>query len=125
MMDMIGPVFLVKGDGRLGPSKLHRGDEGVNDIHLLFSDMALLARFVGMGAHEDHEAALGLGELSVFLLGTSRWVTNLQGKLMGLALLVEGAANVALHGSVVLEEVLRLPSWNGQGASSAFSKCSR
>jgi hypothetical protein len=125
MMDMIGVVILVKGDGHLGPSEPRRGDEGVNDIHLLFGDTMLSARFVGMGAPEDHEAVLGLKELSVFLLGTSRWVTNLQGKLMGLALLVEGATDVALHGSVVLEEVLCLPSWNGQGASSAFSKCSR
>ena len=78
----------------------------MNSVHLLFGDAALPAGFIGVGALEDHAAALGLKELSVFLLGISRWVTGLQGRLLGLALLVEGAMDVALHGGVVLEVVL-------------------
>jgi hypothetical protein len=41
----------------------------VNGVHLLFGDVALLVGFVGMGAPKDHEVALGLRELGVFLLG--------------------------------------------------------
>jgi len=87
----------------------------VNGVHLLFGDTALLAGFVGVGAPKDHEVALGLRELSVILLGTSRWVTDLQERLLGLALLAEGTTDVALHGGAVLEEVLCLPpmEWAG------------
>jgi hypothetical protein len=106
MRDTIGVIFLVKGDGCMGPSEPHRSSEGVNDIHLLLGDATLLAGFVGLGALEDHEAALGLWELVVFLLGASCWVIGLQGRHLGLALLTEGATDVALHGSVVHEEVL-------------------
>jgi hypothetical protein len=69
---MIKVVFLVKGDGRLGPSEPHRSGEGMNDVHLLFSDAVLPAGFIGLEAPEDHEATLGLGELGFFLLGTTR-----------------------------------------------------
>jgi len=47
--------------------------------------------------------------LVVFFLGTVCRVASLQGKLLGLALLAKGAMDVALHGSVVLEEMLHLP----------------
>jgi hypothetical protein len=59
-------VFLVEGDGCLGPPELHRGGEGVEGIHLLFGDVALPAGFIHLGAPEDHEVVLGLGELIVF-----------------------------------------------------------
>ena len=87
----------------------------MNSVHLLFSDAALPMVFVGMGAPEDHEAALGLQELGVFLLGPSYWFASLQGRLLGLALLAEGAIDVTLHGGIVLEEVLCLPpvEWAG------------
>jgi hypothetical protein len=96
----------------------------VNDIHLLFCDAALSAGFIGVGAPEDHEVALGLGEFGVFLQGASCQVIGLQGKLLGLALLAEGATNVAIHGGVVLEKVLCLPPVERAGTSSTFSKCS-
>jgi hypothetical protein len=98
MRDTVRFVFLIESDGRLGPSEPCRSDEGVNSIHLLFGDAALPAGFIGVGAPKDHEAALGLQELGVFLLGTPRQVASLQGRLMGLALLAEGAMDVALHG---------------------------
>jgi hypothetical protein len=44
----------------------------VDDVHLLFSDVALPMGLVCLGAPEDHEALLGLGELGVFLLGGVR-----------------------------------------------------
>jgi hypothetical protein len=43
---------------------------GVDGVHFLLSDAALLAGFIRLGAPEDHEATIGLGELIVFLLGT-------------------------------------------------------
>ena len=64
-------VFLVEGDGRLGPSEPRWSSEGVISIHLLFSDAVLPVGFVGVVAPKDHDAALGLGELSAFLLGVS------------------------------------------------------
>ena len=85
----------------------------MNDVHLLLGDAALLVRFIGLGAPEDHEAALGLKELIVFFLGSVRWVTSLWGRLLGHALLAEGAIDLALFGSIVLEEMLRLPPWKG------------
>jgi hypothetical protein len=60
-------ISLVKGDGHLGPSKPCQISEGVDSIHLLLSDAALLARLVCLGALEDHEAAIGLGELIIIL----------------------------------------------------------
>jgi len=93
--------------------KLHQGGKGVNSVHLLLGDVALLARLVRLGAPEDHEVALGLRELGVFLLGVVRQVAGPRGKLLGLDLLAEGAVDVAPHGSAILEEVLCLPPWNG------------
>jgi hypothetical protein len=71
--------------------------------------------FIRLGAPEDHEAALDLRELVVFLLGTVRWVDGLRGRLLGLALLAKGAMDVALHGCTVLEKMLRMPpvEWAG------------
>jgi hypothetical protein len=66
MGDVIGMVFLVKGDGRLGPLEPRRGG-----IHLLLNDVVLLEGFIHLGAPKDHEIVLGLGELIVFLLVTS------------------------------------------------------
>ena len=108
-------IPLVKGDPRLGPSEPRWSGEGVNGVHLLFGDVALPVRLVGLGAPEDHEAMLGLRELGVFLLGAICWVTSLQGRLLGLALLAEGATDVAPHGSAILEEVLCLPPMEQAG----------
>ena len=87
----------------------------MNGVHLLFGDAALLVVFIGVGAPKDHDAVLDLEELGVFHLGASRRVIGLQGRLLGLALLAEGAMDVALHGGVVLEEVLCLSpmEWAG------------
>jgi hypothetical protein len=60
MRDTISVVFLIEGDGHLGPSEPHRSSEGVNGVHLLLGDAMLLAGFIGLGALEDHEVALGL-----------------------------------------------------------------
>jgi hypothetical protein len=60
MRDTIRVVFLVKGDGHLGPSEPHWSGERVSGIHLLLSDATLLAGFVGLGALKDHVAVLGL-----------------------------------------------------------------
>jgi hypothetical protein len=79
MRDTIGVIFLIEGDGRLGPSEPCRGGEGVNDVHLLLGDAALLVRFMHLGAPKDHEAELSLGELIVFLLGTVRRVADFRG----------------------------------------------
>ena len=95
MVVMIGMVFLVKGDGHLGPPKPHRGGEGVDGVHLLLGDVALPMGFIRLGASKDHEAALSLGKLIIFLLGTVH-------------LLPEGAMDVALHGGIVLEKMLHL-----------------
>jgi hypothetical protein len=70
MRDAVGVIFLVKGDGRLGPLEQRQGDEGVDGVHLLLGDAVLLVGLIHLGALEDHEAALGLGELVVLLLGT-------------------------------------------------------
>ena len=72
MGDMIGMLFFVEGDGCLGPLEPRWGDEGVDGVHLLLGDATLPERLIRLGAPEDHEAALGLGELVVFLLGTVR-----------------------------------------------------
>ena len=60
---MIGVVPLVKGDGCLGPSELHRGSKVVDGIHLLLGDAALPVGLIHLGALKDH------GELVVFFLG--------------------------------------------------------
>jgi hypothetical protein len=77
MRDAIGVIFLVEGDGRLGPSDLCRGGEGVDNVHLLLVDVALTVGFMHLGAPEDHEAALSLRELVVFILGAVRRVAYL------------------------------------------------
>jgi hypothetical protein len=87
----------------------------VDGVHLLLDDVVLPVGFILLGAPEDYEVALGLVELIVFLLGTVCWVASLQGRLLGLALLAEGAMDVALHGITILEEMLCLPpmEWAG------------
>ena len=59
----------------------------MNGIHLLLGDAALPVGFIRLGALEDHETMLSLGELVVFLLCAVRRVIGLQGRLLGLALL--------------------------------------
>ena len=80
----------------------------MDSVHLLLGDAVLPAGLVRLGALEDHEAALGLGELIVFLLGAIHRVTSLRGRLLGPALLAEGATDVALHGGAILEKMLHL-----------------
>jgi hypothetical protein len=84
--------------------------------------------FILLGAPEDYEAALSLVELIVFLLGTVRRVAGLRGRLLVLALLAEGAMDVALHGITVLEEMLCLPpmEWAGglERLLEVFQACS-
>jgi hypothetical protein len=109
MQDTVRVVFLVEGDGRLGPLELRWGSEGVDSIHLLLGDAVLPAGLVRLGAPEDHEAAFGLEELVIFLLGAVRQLIGLRGRLLGLALLAEGATDVALHGGIVLEKIFHLP----------------
>jgi hypothetical protein len=46
MRDTIRVVFLVEGDGHLGPSKPRQSGEGVNGIHLLLGDAALPVGFI-------------------------------------------------------------------------------
>ena len=81
----------------------------MDTVHLLLYDVALPAGFIGLGAPKDHEAALGLRKLIIFLLGAIRWVVGLRGRLLGLALLAECATDVALSGGTVLEKMLHLP----------------
>jgi hypothetical protein len=109
MRDAIRVVLLVKGDGRLGPPEPRRCGEGVDGVHLPIGDATLPVGFICLGAPKDHKAALDLGELVVFLLGVVYQVVGLQGRLLGRALLAKGAKDVALHGSTVLEKMLRLP----------------
>ena len=49
----------------------------MDGIPLLLGDAELLAGFIRLGAPEDHEVALDLRELVVFLLGAVHWVTGL------------------------------------------------
>jgi hypothetical protein len=65
MGDVIRMVIPIEGDGRFQPPEQHRGRNGLDSIHLLLSDMALMSGFEGLGAPEDHEALLGLRELGV------------------------------------------------------------
>ena len=44
MRDTIGVVFLVEGDGHLGPSEPCWSGEGVSGVHLLLGDAALPMR---------------------------------------------------------------------------------
>jgi hypothetical protein len=108
MRDVIRMVFLIEDDGRLGPPELHQGSEGMDGVHLLLDDAVLPVGFIHLGAPEDHEAALDLEELVVLLLGAVHRVASLRCRLLGLALLAEGATDVAIHGSVVLEKMLHL-----------------
>jgi hypothetical protein len=89
--------------------ELRRGSEGVDGVQILLSGVAMPVGFVRLGALEDHEVALGLGELIVFLLGVVRRVIDLRGRLLGLTLLAKNATDVALHGCAVLEKMLHLP----------------
>ena len=81
----------------------------MDGVHLLLDDLALLVGFIRLGAPKDHGAALGHGELLIFFFGTVHQVASLWGRLLGLALLAEGAMDVALHGSIVLEKMFWLP----------------
>jgi hypothetical protein len=94
----------------------------MNDVHLLLYDAALSAGFICLGAPEDHEAMIGLGELGVVLRGGVRWLIGLWGWLLGLALLAEGATDVALDGGAILEEVLHLPSMERAGGFECLLK---
>jgi hypothetical protein len=87
----------------------------VDDIHHLLGDVALAAGPMSLGAPKDHVVLLGLRELGVFLLGFVRCSAGLLGRLLGLARLAEGDADVAHHGRAVLEEVLCLSpmEWAG------------
>jgi hypothetical protein len=90
MRDVVGVIFLVDGDGHLGPSESHRGGEGVDDIHLLLGDAALPAGLIRLEAPKDHEAVLGLEELIILLLGAVNWVIGLGGMLLGLCPVGQG-----------------------------------
>jgi hypothetical protein len=57
--------------------ELRRGGEGVDGVHLLLGDAALSMEFICLGAPKDHETALDLGKLIVFLLGVICRVTDL------------------------------------------------
>ena len=92
----------------------------MDGIHLLLGDAALMVGLMRLGAPEDHEVALGLGELGV-LLGVVRWFTGIQSLLLGLALLAEGATNVALDGGTIFEEVLHLPPVEREGGLERLS----
>ena len=81
----------------------------MNVVHLLLSDVALLAGFIRLVALEDQEAALGFTELVVFLLGAIHRVASLRGRCLVLTLLAKGATDVALHGGTVLEKMLCMP----------------
>ena len=128
MRNTIGVIPLVEGDGRLGPLEPCWEGEGVNSVHLLLDDAALPVGLICLGAPKDHEAALGLGELVVFFLGTVHWVTGLWGRLLGLALLAKGATDVALQGGAVLEKMLHLPPMERVGGLEhrlkVFQSCS-
>jgi hypothetical protein len=117
-------VLLVKGDSHLGTLEAHWGGKGVDNVHLLLSDVVLLAGFIRLGAPKDHEAMVSLRKLSVIFWGSIHRLASLGGRLLGLALLAEGAMDVASNCGTVFEEVFAYPSCNGQGASSTFLKCS-
>ena len=84
-------------------------------IHLLLSDAVLSVGFVHLGSPKDHEAAIDLRKLDVVVRGDIRRLADLRGRLLGLALLAEGATDVALDGGAVFEEVLRLPPMEQEG----------
>ena len=66
-------IPLVEGDGRLGPLESHWSSEGVNGVHLLLGDAELSVGFVRLGAPEDHEVAINLGELGIILWSGVYW----------------------------------------------------
>jgi hypothetical protein len=82
--DTFTVILLVEGDGRLGPSVLCQGSEGVDDIHLLLGDVALPVGLICLGGLEDHEATIGLRKLSVILRGGVRLLAGLGGRLLSL-----------------------------------------
>ena len=67
MRNTIGVIPLVEGDGCLGPSEPCWSAKGVNGVHIPLGDVALPAGFIRLGAPKDHEAAIGLKQLSVIL----------------------------------------------------------
>jgi hypothetical protein len=93
----------------------------VDGVHLLLGYVALLVGLIHLGAPEDHEVELGLGELGV-LLGVVCPFAGLPGRLLGHALLAKDATNVAPDGGVVLEEVLCLPPVEQAGALKCLLK---
>ena len=115
---------MVEGDGRLEPLEPHRGGEGLNGVHLLLGGAALPAVFVCLGAPKDHEVVISLREQGVILRGGIRWLVGLRGSLLGLALLAKGVTNVTPTSSIVLEEMLRLPSMEQAVGFGGFLKCS-
>ena len=42
---------------------MHQSGKGVNGVHLLLGNAALLMGFIGLGAPKDHEAMLGVAGL--------------------------------------------------------------
>jgi hypothetical protein len=75
----------------------------------LLGDAALSTGFVCLGAPEDHEATINLQKLGVILWGGVRRLASLGGRLLGLALLAEGAMDVAPDGGAVFEVLLLSP----------------
>jgi hypothetical protein len=80
----------------------------VDGVHFLLDDAALLAGFICLGAPKDHVATTSLRKLGVILWGGVCRLISLVGRLLGLALLAEGAMDVSRNGGTIFEEVLRL-----------------
>jgi hypothetical protein len=80
----------------------------MDGMDLLLSDAVVPAGFVCLGAPKDHQAAIGLGELSVFLKGCFGRVASLRGRLLGSALWAKGATDVAPHSGVVFQDMPHL-----------------
>ena len=75
-------VVSIEGDSCFQPSEPHQDGNGLNGVHLLLGDPALMVRFIGLGAYEDHQALLGFGELGLLLLPIVSSLANLLGRLM-------------------------------------------
>ena len=73
----------------------------MDGVHLLLGDVALLAGLIRLGAPKDHEAMIGLRKLGVVLQDGICRLAGLRGRLLDVALLAEGAANVAPDGGLV------------------------
>jgi hypothetical protein len=61
MRDIVGVIFLVEGDGCLGPSELCQGDEGMDGIHLLLNDATLPMGLIRLGAPKVMSKRSALG----------------------------------------------------------------